>query len=132
MKIKSLPLQVYQAVKVLLVLQALVLKERREAKEQQVNQDHLVALVTLAHEVRWSVHPIMPKYFYSVHLESQTSEWNLTQRFKFPVRVFNAAVFIVVVVVIDRVKTEHQAHLDKKASWGKLVLQDLLVRAPVR
>lgn len=123
MKIKSFPLQVYQAVKVLLVLQALVLKEQREAKEQKVSQDHLVALVTLAHEVRRSVYPT-----YAVHPVPQTTEWTLTQRFKFPVSVFNAAV----VVVVDRVKTEHQARLDKKASWEKLVLLDPSVRTPVR
>lgn len=125
MKIKSFPLQVYQAVKVLLVLQALVLREQREAKEQQVSEDHLVALVTLAHEVHRSVYPT-----YAVHPVPQTSEWTLAQRFKLPVSVFNAAV--VVVVVIDRVKTEHQARLDKKASWEKLVLRDLSVRTPVR
>lgn len=33
-----------------------------------------------------------------------------------------------VVVVVDRVKTVHQAHLDPKARWEKLVAPDLLVR----
>lgn len=42
--------KVRQAFGVLLVLQVLVLKERRDLKEQQVSKDHLVTLVTLALE----------------------------------------------------------------------------------
>lgn len=52
----------------------------------------------------------------------------MTERLKSPIRVLN----MVVVDVVDRVKTDHQVHLDTKASWEKLVLQDLSVRTPVR
>lgn len=44
--------KVRQAVGVLQVLQAKVLRERKDIKEKQVSQDNLVALVTLAHKAR--------------------------------------------------------------------------------
>lgn len=56
---ESLSLQVHQAFRVRLVLLVLALKERREAKDQRVSRDHLVAPVTLAHKAHRSVHPIM-------------------------------------------------------------------------